>query len=172
MKRFLCAFFTPRYNSLFLGVTCILLISGAFFFQYGLGLTPCVLCLWERIPHYIGIILGLSAFALYPKHPKLAVTFHTLLILGIAVSGGLSVFHVGVEQEFWTFNCQDTIDGASTEEIMAQLYASPAIDCKDIQWSLFGISITGYNFLVCFGLVCSALITAVCARRRCQQNNA
>lgn len=160
IPQFALRFLTPKYNSLLLGLACIGLILGAFFFQFVLGLNPCELCYMQRIPHYMGIILGPLAFILYGRSKALASALHFILVLAIATSGAIAAFNVGVEQEWWTYSCLSTSsDGLSADELLAMIDQANIVDCKDIQWQLFGISIAGYNFLVSFGLVFLSIFT-------------
>ena len=39
------------------------LLGGAYYFQYGVGLSPCELCYWQRWPHMVAIAVGLLALA-------------------------------------------------------------------------------------------------------------
>src|SRR5436853_6541156 len=78
-------------------------ILGAWFFQYGLGLKPCPLCLEQRYPHYFAIplaamvILGTTVGA--KRKVLLAALF--VIMLGMLWNTGLGIFHAGVEWKLW-----------------------------------------------------------------------
>ncbi len=78
-------------------------ILGAFFFQYGLGLEPCPLCLEQRIAYYFAIPLALIvAFADSRAAPRALVAAALVLIaLAMLLNAGLGVYHAGVEWKFW-----------------------------------------------------------------------
>ena len=123
------------------------------------GLAPCVLCLYQRIPYGITIVLGLiAAFS-----PRLFLPAMVLAAITFLVGGGIAVYHVGVEQSWWTGTeeCVGSTDkAASIDELRAQIMATPVIRCNDIQWSLFGISMAGYNVLASLVLAGYALLAA------------
>ena len=125
------------------------ILGGALAFQYLGGLAPCEMCLWQRWPHLAAIVLGLLAWALGSNRAVVA-----LAAIATAVSGGLGIFHVGVEQHWWEgiTTCSATPATGSSAEIMAQIMAAPVVRCDAIAWSLFGVSMAGWN------AICSLLI--------------
>jgi disulfide bond formation protein DsbB len=120
------------------------LIAGALGSQYIGHLFPCEMCHWQRWPHYAAIVLALSAFVLPEKLGRIAVA---LAVAAILTSGAIGVFHAGVEYHWWKglTRCSAPITGGSTADIMAQIMATPAIQCDVAQWTLFGISLAGFN---------------------------
>jgi disulfide bond formation protein DsbB len=123
------------------------LMAGALGSQYIGGLFPCEMCHWQRWPHYTAIVLALLAFVVPPKIGRLLVG---LAIAAILVSGAIGVFHAGVEYRWWEgiTRCSAPIQGGSTADIMAQIMATPMIQCDVPQWTLFGISLAGFNAIV------------------------
>ena len=85
------------------------------------------------------------------------------------IGAGIAVFHVGVEQQWWpgTAECGG-IDGAnlSLEQLKAQILAAPVVRCDEVAWSLFGISMAGYNILLSLGLALVAFAAACGVGRR------
>ena len=63
---------------------------------------------------------------------------------------GIAVFHVGVEQHWWQgiTECSAPMVSGTSAEIMGQIMAQPLVRCDAIAWSLFGISMAGWNALV------------------------
>lgn len=131
-------------------------LGGAFLFQYVGGLAPCVLCIYQRYPY--GVTIALSTLTLFLPGSK--SRGGALLLCGLAflVGAGIGIFHVGVEQHWWegTAACTGSLDlsGASSlEALRQQILSAPVARCDRIPWSLFGISMAGYNVLISLGLV-------------------
>lgn len=126
--------------------------AAALISQYGFGLHPCTLCLWQRWPYAAAGLLALAALVpgLAPVRPLLLAG----AALAFASSGGIGVFHVGVEQHWWEglSSCSAEVGGAQTlEQLRAQILAAPVVRCDEIAWSLFGISMAGWNALYAAG---------------------
>ncbi len=114
--------------------------------QYLGGLQPCPLCLYQRWPWWIAV--GLSALAL--ALPGLGRTALILAGLTIWAGAGIALYHTGIEQQWWAgpSSCSGAATPDSLDALRAQLFAAPIIRCDDIAWSLFGISMAGYNALL------------------------
>lgn len=138
-------------------------LTGAFLFQYVGGLAPCVLCIYQRYPYGVTIALAAAALFLADGRARGAL----LLLCGVAflAGAGIGVFHVGVEQHWWegTAACTgESGPAGSLEALKAQILATPVVRCDQIAWSLFGISMAGYNVLISLAL---ALVSVWAARR-------
>jgi len=140
----------------------IAVAGGALLFQYVGGLQPCELCLAERWPYYGAI--AVAALALATGAPR-AVWWVGLLALIFLGSAGLAAYHVGVEQH-WIAGptaCTGGASGAkSAEELMKFLTEQQPTRCDEVQWSLAGISLAGWNLVI--SLVLLALTAAGFAR--------
>ena len=127
-------------------VSIIALVS-AFFIEYVLGHQPCNLCVLERIPYLLAIIIVFLnyKFILFEK-------FFILLLTIIFLAGtALSLYHFGIEQGFIqeSLVC-DLKNGSnllSKEEILKQLQEK-SVSCKDVTFKIFGLSLTSYNILI------------------------
>ena len=75
----------------------IALIS-AFFIEYILGHQPCNLCLIERIPYGLSIMIIMAIFLIRKNHRFLIL----LLILTFTFSFAISFYHFGIEQGFFS----------------------------------------------------------------------
>lgn len=140
------------------------LIGGAWAFQLWGGLAPCELCLWQRWPHYAVMIVALNALLFVGGATGRRLGLIALLFaLGWLASAGIAGFHVGVELKWWKGleACGGgAIDaGLSLDDLKAQILAAPMIRCDEVPWSLFGISLAGYNFIASAGLAVIALLT-------------
>jgi len=127
------------------------LMTGALGSQYFGHLYPCEMCHWQRWPHYAAILLALAAFALPARLARIAVG---LAIVAILSSGAIGVFHAGVEYHWWRglTRCAAPVSGGQTSaDLLAQIMATPMIQCDQAQWTLFGISLAGFNALFSIG---------------------
>jgi disulfide bond formation protein DsbB len=118
-----------------------LLLGGAYLSQYGFGLFPCEMCWWQRYPHFAALALALLSTVAGPKRLWIG-----LAALAILVSGLIGAYHAGVEYKWWegVTTCSSTAAGNSIEDILN----APLVRCDEPQWTLFGISLAGFNFLI------------------------
>lgn len=143
----------PRQLFLLMFAASLAVLLGAYGFQYIGGLAPCKLCLYQRIPYALVILISGGAI-LWPASARLA---HGALIVIFAVSAGLGVHHAGVEWHWWAgpASCSNLLGGAANiEELTAMILAAPVVRCDEVPWSLFGISLAGYNALISLALMC------------------
>ena len=124
----------------------IALIS-AFFIEHVLGHQPCNLCLIERIPYGLSIIIIIAIF-LIRKDQKF---FVLLLILTFAFSFAISFYHFGIEQGFFQ---ESSVCGVKSfteiitkEDLLKQL-SEKIISCKDVTFRIFGLSLTSINIVI------------------------
>lgn len=141
------------------------LMAGALGSQYLGGLYPCEMCHWQRWPHYAAIALALLAFA--APTPDARRIMVALAALAILISGAIGVFHAGVEYHWWqgitACSITTTGSGGSPEEMLARVMAVPIVRCDVPQWTLFGVSLAGFNAL--FSLAAGGAILALLLRR-------
>lgn len=121
------------------------LLAGAYGFQFFGDLQPCVLCLYQRIPHAVVMVLAIIALVLGPRPASLWAV--GLAGLAVLTGAGIAGFHVGVEQHWWegTAECGSTNAADTVEALRAQLLAQPVARCDEVPWSLFNVSMAGYN---------------------------
>jgi len=142
---------TPSRIGLFISLASAGLLGGALLFQYAGGLLPCILCHWQRYP--LAVLVGLGALiASVGDDPSARRTQQALLGLAFllfALDAGLAIFHVGVEQTWWTgvAACGGGFSGGaeSIEALRARLLSTPITRCDVPQWTLAGISLAGFN---------------------------
>jgi disulfide bond formation protein DsbB len=123
------------------------LMAGALGSQYFGGLVPCEMCMWQRWPHYTAIGLATLAFAV----PQRGLIW--LAALAILTSGGIGIFHAGVEYHWWQglTQCSQVPGSGGSGNILADIMKTPMVRCDEAQWSLFGISLAGYNAIISIG---------------------
>jgi disulfide bond formation protein DsbB len=157
----------PRLPALLLGLACVAVLGNALFFQFVLDIRPCVLCIWQRWP--FGIVLALSLAGLSPLARRRAVRTALLALSGVVLFAGaaIAVFHVGVEQHWWTGTpgCGVPAPAHTLEELRAQVMAAPVVRCDEAAWRLFGLSLAGYNAILSPMLAAFALLAAARSSR-------
>ena len=151
--------FQPNIAHYHIGLACCLVIATAYAFEYLANLQPCVLCLYQRIPYAIAIGLMLLV-AILRKHTQLNLILFIATSVVFAIGSAIAIFHVGVEQQLWqgTPGCGNFINADSVEALRKQLLAQPIVRCDEVTWSLFGISMAGYNFLISSSLLLYSLV--------------
>jgi disulfide bond formation protein DsbB len=131
---------------LILLISIIALIS-AFFIEYILGHQPCNLCILERIPYFLAIIVILLNYK-FIEFEKFFILFLTIIFLFGSV---LSLYHLGIEQgliqESLVCDLKSGSNLLSKEEILKQLQEK-SVSCKDVTFKMFGLSLTSYNILI------------------------
>ncbi len=133
------------------------LLGGAYIAQYVFGLPPCEMCWWQRYPHFAALGIGVLAFFLKPPQ-----VWTALAGLAILTSGLIGGFHAGVEYGWW-----EGITGCSTLPSNIDVMdpaAAPLIRCDVAPWTLFGVSLAGFNFLI--SGIAGAAIVALSAYRK------
>ena len=139
---------------LILLISIIALIS-AFFIEYILGHQPCNLCILERIPYFLAIIVILLNYK-FIEFEKFFILFLTIIFLFGTV---LSLYHLGIEQgliqESLVCDLKSGSNLFSKEEILKQLQEK-SVSCKDVTFKMFGLSLTSYNILISILITFSA----------------
>jgi disulfide bond formation protein DsbB len=130
-----------------------LMLGGAYLSQYGFGLYPCEMCWWQRYPHFIALALAILSASAAPKRLLIG-----LAGLAIMVSGLIGGFHAGVEYGWWEgiTGCATTVStggGSALDNIMN----APLVRCDVAPWSLLGISLAGWNFIISVSAGCAIL---------------
>jgi disulfide bond formation protein DsbB len=137
------------------------LLGGALGSQYLGGLVPCEMCMWQRYPLYAALVAAILAFAL-ARTPlsRLLTLIAGLLIIG---SGGIGLWQAGAEYHWWKGpeHCTSLV-GGSGADLLKAILAAPLIRCDQPQWTLFGISLAGFNAL--FSTIGGLAVLILCQR--------
>ncbi|HEX8063624.1 MAG TPA: disulfide bond formation protein B [Allosphingosinicella sp.] len=126
------------------------LLGGAFGSEIFGGLYPCEMCWWQRYAHFAGLAFALLSLALR-KAPDRGRSFVWLAGLAILASGGIGVYHAGVEAGVFEGFTQCTSSagaGLSGDALLKAVMAAPLVRCEDIQFSFLGISMAGWNAIL------------------------
>ena len=131
---------------------CLISIISAYFIEYVLGFQPCNLCLIQRIPYGLGLILIILNYSLIKNERFIML----MLILIFIFSLIISFYHFGIEQGFFEESAVCGLKNASNiiskEEILEQLQTK-TISCKDVTFRIFGFSLTVFNMIISLILV-------------------
>ncbi len=129
----------------------------AFFMQYGRGLDPCHLCLWQRWPYGATILTGFAAAGAWRMNGR-CLSAGLLALSGLIFLGeaGLALFHAGVEQHWWPSPFEScSINFAPGQDLLQQILNKPPARCDEIAWSFLGLSMAAWN--VPFALTLAAI---------------
>ena len=141
--------------NLILFVSFVALLS-AFFIEYILGHQPCNLCILERIPYVIAIVIILLNY----KFSQFEKIFLVLLVIVFLTATILSTYHFGIEQGFieesLVCDLKNVSRVTSKEEILKQLQEQK-VSCKDVTFKIFGLSLTTYNIVISILITINAL---------------
>ena len=139
-----------RENNLILIVILFfvsLVLISAFVIEYGLNHQPCKLCLYERIPYILSILLIIKILFV-KKYEKITLFILFLIFIASAV---LAFYHFGIEQGFFSesFVCKagDLSETLSKEQLLEQLNKN-SISCKDVSFRVLGLSLATINTIL------------------------
>tara|TARA_R110001606_G_scaffold178424_3_gene325024 strand:- start:1161 stop:1646 length:486 start_codon:yes stop_codon:yes gene_type:complete len=121
------------------------LLGGALISQYGFGLYPCEMCMWQRWPHLAAIVLALSALLFRSRNAALPLV--VAATMAILISGLIGGFHAGVEYDWWEGLTSCATNLASGGDMLDSIMNAPLVRCDVAPWTLLGISLAGFNFL-------------------------
>ena len=127
----------------------------AYFTQYVLGHQPCNLCLIERIP-YVLIIIVITLSFLFKKYEKIYLTLLSLIFISATL---ISFYHVGIEQGFinesLVCNLGSQTTNLTAEDLLNEL-KKKTINCKDVNFKIIGLSLATINTII--SLILSIII--------------
>ena len=131
-----------------------LVLFSAFIIEYGLGHKPCKLCVYERIPYFLSMLLIILIFLLR-SYEKIIILILSLVFF---VSFVLAFYHLGIEQGFfeesWTCATKDLVNTLSKDELLKQLEQN-TISCKDVSFKILGLSLAAFNTI--FSIILSVI---------------
>ena len=142
-----------NHNQLVFGLfifNFIILIS-AYFIEYILKVPTCAMCIYQRIPYFLSILIIVIFFSKKIDFQKLII----ILIFFSLINIGISFYHVGIEQGFFSelSTCKDEINANTTKDLLNQLKSKGVVSCKEVSFTIFGLSLATINFIVNTGLI-------------------
>lgn len=135
-------------------------IAGAWFFQLGLGIVPCPLCLEQRYAYYFIIPLAalIALGASRGSSRNLLALGFVVAALAALANAGLGAYHAGVEWGFWKgpTDCSGPLLDLSGGSLLESIKNVKLIRCDEVQWRFLGLSLAGYNVLISIALAALA----------------
>jgi len=132
-------------------------LIAAYFIQYVLGHQPCNLCLLERIPYIVSVMI-ISISLLFKQFEKISLIILSLVFFSATL---IAFYHFGIEQGFimesLVCDLNNKIDNLSKEDLLNQLKEMP-VSCKNVTFRIFGLSLATFNIFISF------IFSAICAR--------
>ena len=139
-------------NNIFLIVIFVVIslaIMSALIIQYWLGHEPCKLCLYQRIPYFLAILLIIKIF-FFKKYEKITLLTLSLIFIG---STALAFYHFGIEQGFFNESLACTATDLSktlSKEQLMELLKQNSVSCKDVSFKILGLSLAAINTIFSF----------------------
>jgi disulfide bond formation protein DsbB len=161
----------PLAAAAIVAVVGALTIGGFFFFQYGMGLPPCPLCLEQRNAYYVAVPLAALLWlgGNYGASNKVLIAGFAVIAAVMLWNSGLSVYHAGIEWKFWPGpqDCSGPISNfGSAQDLLKQLSNISLVRCDVASWRFLGLSLAGWDVPVSLALAGVALWGAKAAFAR------
>ena len=150
-------------NSNFLNLF-FLLFSGlilliVYYLEFFVGVEPCKLCIYQRFPYFIVILLASSSLLIKNlKIKKLTFIFYILIFF---ISLIMSLYHFGIEKNLWNAlaSCEANIKSfGNSNNLKEYLLNKDYVSCNNVSFKFLGISLAGYNVIISFILLVLSLI--------------
>lgn len=150
----------PGVAATLLAFACAGLLLAAFGFEYLADMHPCPLCVFQRYAHLAVIGIGVAVALGLPARAGLA-----MMAVASLIGMGIAAFQVGVEWGWYPLPafCGGLPKAESVEELRRLLANAPP-PCDEVLWSLFGISMAGWNALISLGMAGFAILAIVVGR--------
>ncbi|MBF9029866.1 disulfide bond formation protein B [Rhodobacterales bacterium HKCCE3408] len=139
---------TRRMLIILAGLGSAVILGTAFGFQYIGGLAPCALCLWQRWPHAIAILLG--AIGAVVPHRLIA----GLGALSMLTDAGIALYHTGIERDWWEgpSTCTsggNALSGLGGDDLLSMDGPTGVVMCDVVAWEMWGLSMASWNGIAC-----------------------
>ncbi|GJL84438.1 MAG: disulfide bond formation protein DsbB [Micavibrio sp.] len=143
-------------------------LASALTAEVALGLEPCILCLYQRIPFLLALLVSLAGLVLCKikkeKKAGIAITLIGLCGALFLTNSAIALYHSGVELHWWKSaveGCAVPNFGDEPQSILENILSAPTARCDEIPWAdpIFDLSMANYNVLLCFGLFVVCLIS-------------
>ena len=164
LKHELSVLLTPQRGLVACALISATLLAGAFLFEYVGGMAPCSLCIWQRWAHLAVIACALTSIGFGTGAPDRLRAGLVITMMAALSSVGIAGYHAGVEWQLWAGpgGCTAAlITGADAADLVDSLLATPVVRCDDVPWSLFGLSMAGWNMLLSVDIMALATLSFI-----------
>ena len=147
-------------------------LAAALTAQYVFGLAPCILCIYQRIPFIVAILLAALGFGLKKlRKDNMVAPVIGLSGLVFLANSVIAFYHSGVERHWWPSfleGCAVPDLGNSPEDILKNIMNAPSVRCDEIPWAdpILGLSMANYNVILCLGLAVVCFVSAILLMRK------
>lgn len=159
------AFCDMPFTAILVVLASLTSLIAALISQYVFGLEPCVLCIYQRIPYVFAIGFAILSYGIFRAHGASSIFFMFCAAVALFIDAGIAGYHAGVEYQWWegTSECGGNLPSpdATIEELRAAILGAPVTKCTEAAWTMFGISMAGYNFFYAGGLAIMSLWSTV-----------
>jgi disulfide bond formation protein DsbB len=149
-----------RFLALLAGAGSAALLAGAFAFEFIGGMHPCQLCLWQRWPHAVAVLVAVLVLAFGAR------LLGWIGALAALTTAGIALFHTGVERGWWEglASCSGgSIAGVDVNDLLnPNVVIAAPVRCDEVPWEMLGLSMASWNGIASLGL---ALLWVASARR-------
>ena len=150
-----------------IGISAFSLVA-AFIAEAILLMEPCRLCIYQRYPFAIGILIGVMGLLLRKDNGTVSALLGLCSIVFMANSA-VATYHTGVERRWWISvveGCKVSFESNDTQSLLDNIMSAPTGSCEDIPWAdpILGLSMANLNVALCFGLALFCAIAAVMIR--------
>ena len=163
LRQELSVILAPRNGLVICALVSATLLVGALLFEHVGGMAPCSLCIWQRWAH-LGVIAAAARVSSKAARGGMNRSPDAAALTSFGVAG----YHAGVEWQLWEgpAGCTASLAaGASAADLVDQLLATPVVRCDDVPWSLFGLSMAGWNALFSLDISAVALLSFILGDR-------
>ena len=145
-------------NLFFLFFSALVLLL-VYYLEFFLEVEPCKLCVYQRFPYFIVILLAISSLLIKDLRIKKITFIFYILIFSISLI--MSIYHFGIEKNLWNtlIGCETNIKSFSNSNNLKEyLLNKDYVSCSDVSFKFLGISLAGYNIIVSFVLFTLSII--------------
>ena len=124
----------------------ILILISAYYIEYILKVPACSMCIYQRIPYFLSTVIIVVFFLKKIGYKTLTI----ILFVFTSLNTGLSFYHIGIEQSFFSElnTCKIDNNVSTAKDLLNQLKSKGVVSCKEVGFTIFGLSLATINFIV------------------------
>jgi disulfide bond formation protein DsbB len=145
-------------------------LAAAYTAELAFGMEPCILCLYQRVPFALSLLVSAAVFINRNTMVKPVIAANGLLYF---VNGCIAFYHTGVEQKWWVSaveGCSFTLPGLESqpEDLLSAILKTPSVPCDVIPWSdpVLGLSMANYNVMLGLGVAVASALSLYLMQRQ------